>query len=77
MSSLFSQDEDGIRGDKEPRIRAPVRFHTGTRFHQNKGRRASEQTSPQVARAIGLPARDHTADWAVAAAQSAVFLTGS
>jgi hypothetical protein len=37
-------------------------------------RRASEQTSPQVARAVGHTQRwDRAADWAVAAAQSAVF----
>jgi hypothetical protein len=32
-----------------------VRFHTGTRFHHNEIRRVGEQTSPQVAHAIGLP----------------------
>jgi hypothetical protein len=35
-------------------IKNQVRLHTGTRFHQyNEIRRASEQTSPQMARAAG------------------------
>lgn len=45
------------RGGKDPE-QAKVRFHTGSRrFRKTEIRRASEQTSPQVARAAGRTQR--------------------
>jgi len=54
------QTEVTIKGAKKNPIgEKNSRFHTGTRFIRTKEiRRASEQTSPQVARAVGLPVRD-------------------
>ena len=52
----ISHDEDG-EGQQDPDQNFKnnkSRFHTGSRFHRDKRiRRAGEQTSPQVARAVG------------------------
>lgn len=62
------------------RVKNPTgiaRFHTGFALSQQI-RRVSEQTSPQVARAVGHPRiGTMAADCAVAAAQSAVFTSGT
>ena len=54
---LSASDETGMSGTSRTaniNKKNQVRLHTGTRFHQyNEIRRASEQTSPQKARAAG------------------------
>ncbi len=58
------------KGENSRLIQATALFASDDKI---RIRRASEQTSPQVARAVGRPRRrDRAADWAVAAAQSAV-----
>ena len=52
-----ASDENGTTGHQTtPNKNKPSRFHTGTQLSSdNEIRRAGEQTSPQVARAVGLP----------------------
>jgi hypothetical protein len=59
MASLYHGSRNGHekRGEpKDPKIKANKQAHTGNRYFASDKkpiRRASEQTSPQVARAVG------------------------
>lgn len=60
---------------KEPRTGEKSGFIQAPAFEHEEIRRASEQHLPQVARVAGRPAMGQTADRAVAAARSAVFIS--
>ena len=59
MASLYISDEDETAGaPNDPKPNNKSRFHTGASLSSDQEiRRVSEQTSPQVARAAGLPAK--------------------
>ena len=52
----YASDENGNTGHQTtPKTKKPSRFHTGTSLSSDQEiRRAGEQTSPQVTRAVGL-----------------------
>ena len=77
MASMYHEMKTGRSNDSNEEYKklSQVTYRHPLSSHEEI-RRASEQTSPQVARAVGDTQKwDNTANWAVAAAQFAVFIS--